>query len=1360
LDTNDPAERFELRARIAIGNLFESFVGFDHRLKREVLIKRPAESSTVPRDDSSQMLQRSSEIARHLRHPNILTPISGFKQSGMYHAVYPYVAESVALDRETLRQNCRQFLYQMFSALDFLHCMGYVHCDLKRENFRVLRRGETCRVLLSDFDFLITAGTPPKGLVFGSPLHIAPEILRDEIVLPQSDYYSLGVMLLLAACNDASQFETHLRKLAEGSRAELEVTRDSLAREAEDLAPIISALLYYHHVERPANLGHLLQAHSSQLSLDVSHYENQLLWHLFRTHYRRRRKDDDAKRKGLREFLTNDVRLLGIPVELATDMERAGALSGADKYRAACRILSETSVQRYVDHFFVAVSLEDVEGLYERLGCLRTAPAATEETMPWVRGVRMALEFRVKGQPLKAAVLMRELLRNQSDQIPPKTRSLMRVKLGECSRQLGFSKDAREDFQQALSSNHLPPAKQIRVLLQQADLMTIDKNQKEHDQSLRKAYRIAKAEKVLRSGLRVLQRQLWTVYQKGRSHSALRGFRALARIAEKHNLPTHRFMIQQAIGSIESSLGNLDTAFAILQTAVRDFGDRVGRGHLLPPYINLGLISFERGEYKQAIEFTVFAKSLSGGNVSISHTGMIHSSLFSCYVLLGEYEKAERSIADYLEVSRVRGDRGAIGLYHLQVGWLNLRRGRYREAELELRYATAAFEPISAWWYLGRALLYLGTLYCWQGKTDLAANLQSRTEEVSRRTHDHLLLLDARQLRACLGLVQEGRVDLNPCITLVEDYLACRNTLGACSCLALLLFSGASKEVRTIVARSETLRKYLDESEAVFAQAVGCQMRAFGEADDGSERADVSRLKETFRRYAREGLCFHALYACLQIDKYYESTEQPSLRLRFLREALRLAKLIPNAGMADRIEADVAQLTARTEPSRSRLSAFHRVSLLLHGMSDYRSTAQQLLRLALDETNAERGAILLATEGGRNLRVEAAFDCDDESLSDIITLSKNVVRSVYDHRRGMFVEDALQDEATRAYRSVVVHNILSIACVPLISEERIIGVLYLDHHSLPGIFGTEERELIQSVANFIAVAFAHARALDLLQRQKEEAVKKLTARGSGTVFITRNRGMKDILEKLPIIADSDAAVLLRGESGTGKEILAAMIHQYSPYRDGPLVIVNCAELVGELLEANLFGIEKGVATGVTRREGRLHSADGGTLFLDEVGDMPLATQAKLLRVIETKQFEMVGSTVPETVDIRFVAATNKNLGEMIDGQGFRSDLYYRINTIEIVLPPLRERPEDIELLIEHFRTIFAPNRNLRFSAAAREALTAYSWPGNVRQLRNEVEKLCILQRSGVIDVGVLPKEITGAKGRKSAETTLRTKRSQ
>jgi two-component system NtrC family response regulator len=236
--------------------------------------------------------------------------------------------------------------------------------------------------------------------------------------------------------------------------------------------------------------------------------------------------------------------------------------------------------------------------------------------------------------------------------------------------------------------------------------------------------------------------------------------------------------------------------------------------------------------------------------------------------------------------------------------------------------------------------------------------------------------------------------------------------------------------------------------------------------------------------------------------------------------------------------------------------------------------------------------------------------------------------------------------------------------------------------------------------------------------------------------------MQEVLSLVRRVAPSDATVLIRGESGTGKELIARALHYASPRAAGPLVKVNCAALAESLLEAELFGHEKGAFTGaVASRKGRFELADGGSLFLDEIGDLPPHLQVKLLRVLQEREFERVGSSRPIKVDVRLLAATHRNLEALVREGRFREDLYYRINVVTIMLPPLRERREDLPPLIEHFLRAFAGKngKTVRgLTREAREALLRYDYPGNIRELENLMERAVVLTRDDVIGVEDLP----------------------
>jgi two-component system, NtrC family, response regulator AtoC len=257
-----------------------------------------------------------------------------------------------------------------------------------------------------------------------------------------------------------------------------------------------------------------------------------------------------------------------------------------------------------------------------------------------------------------------------------------------------------------------------------------------------------------------------------------------------------------------------------------------------------------------------------------------------------------------------------------------------------------------------------------------------------------------------------------------------------------------------------------------------------------------------------------------------------------------------------------------------------------------------------------------------------------------------------------------------------------------------------------------------------------------LSDQVQQLSTRLGDRDPNEIIIGNSPAMQEVYKTIGRVARSDATVLITGETGTGKELVATVLHRSSSYRGGPLVKVNCAALPETLLESELFGHEKGAFTGaLNQRKGRFEMANKGTIFLDEVGEMTLSTQKKLLRVLQEREFERVGGSVSVKIDTRVISATNKILPQEIESGRFREDLYYRLNVIAIYLPPLRDRIEDIPLLVEHFldKHRFAAGAGpSRISQGAMRALMEYDWPGNVRQLENAIERAAVLSQGGII----------------------------
>jgi two-component system nitrogen regulation response regulator NtrX len=271
----------------------------------------------------------------------------------------------------------------------------------------------------------------------------------------------------------------------------------------------------------------------------------------------------------------------------------------------------------------------------------------------------------------------------------------------------------------------------------------------------------------------------------------------------------------------------------------------------------------------------------------------------------------------------------------------------------------------------------------------------------------------------------------------------------------------------------------------------------------------------------------------------------------------------------------------------------------------------------------------------------------------------------------------------------------------------------------------------------------------LEERKLRDENQRLREMAGAAKMIGSSAAYLRVVEQATLAARTDARVLLTGESGTGKELLAAHIHAESPFAGGPFVKVNCAAIPTELIESELFGHEKGAFTGATTaRRGKFELADGGTLFLDECGDLHASSQAKLLRVLQEGEFHRVGGEQPIRVQVRVIAATNRDLSELVAQQKFREDLYYRLCVVPVRVPSLRERVEDIGPLAEYFLADFCTRNNFRaktFESEAVEALEQYSWPGNIRELRNVIERMAILADGGALGAATVPVEIRAGK---------------
>lgn len=397
----------------------------------------------------------------------------------------------------------------------------------------------------------------------------------------------------------------------------------------------------------------------------------------------------------------------------------------------------------------------------------------------------------------------------------------------------------------------------------------------------------------------------------------------------------------------------------------------------------------------------------------------------------------------------------------------------------------------------------------------------------------------------------------------------------------------------------------------------------------------------------------------------------------------------------------------------------------------------QLLETLLDNvielTGAARGMVLLVEDVGSatpNLSVRASRNVRREQLpSEGDGISDSIVRQVIETKRAVIVSDALTDTTFGRSESVIALQLSSVMCAPLLSRGDVTGALYVANNEVKSLFERRQLDILGIFAAQASLLLTNAMLVSALRADKQKLEAELEDKRFGEI-IGACPSMLEVFRKLQKVAATDISVLITGETGTGKELIAREIHRRSERASGPFVTVNCGAIPENLMESEMFGHVKGAFTGaIASRGGRFQQANGGTLFLDEVGELTPQLQVKLLRALQERMVTRVGDSRAEKADIRVVSATNRNLEEMISENTFREDLYYRLNVVNLWLPPLRERGDDIFIIAKTLLSKFADElgSNVRgFTQPALIAIKRYYWPGNIRQLENRLKKALVL----------------------------------
>ena len=439
------------------------------------------------------------------------------------------------------------------------------------------------------------------------------------------------------------------------------------------------------------------------------------------------------------------------------------------------------------------------------------------------------------------------------------------------------------------------------------------------------------------------------------------------------------------------------------------------------------------------------------------------------------------------------------------------------------------------------------------------------------------------------------------------------------------------------------------------------------------------------------------------------------------------------------------------------LTLLSEISQRLIQTKELKNDLSVILELLVKHLDAERSFLTIFNRQSSKIYIEAAYgyssaqqargkyDLGEGIIGRVIELARPIVVDKISESN-LFLNRTQQELKSKEGKE------LTFVCVPVIEDGQVTGALGMMRVYNPYITKDENLYLLSVIGSLISRVVSSKQEqmeeLEVLRQKNKELQSKLNDEKRPVNIVGNSGKMRDVYSLVNMVAETNSTVLIRGESGIGKELIADTIHYTSKRAKNNFVKVNCSALPDTLIESELFGHEKGAFTGAdSRRKGRFELADGGTIFLDEIGDIPLSTQVKILRILQQREFERLGGTETIKIDVRIVAATNRNLEDAIEKGEFREDLFYRINVFPLFVPPLRERRDDIPLLVDHFIEKFNKRNGTgvkRITTSALNMLMIYSWPGNIRELENCIERACILTTDDVIHSYNLPPSLQTA----------------
>ncbi|HEX2120024.1 MAG TPA: sigma 54-interacting transcriptional regulator [Thermoanaerobaculia bacterium] len=800
--------------------------------------------------------------------------------------------------------------------------------------------------------------------------------------------------------------------------------------------------------------------------------------------------------------------------------------------------------------------------------------------------------------------------------------------------------------------------------------------------------------------------------------------------------------VKNILGSIEFARGDWQRSRAFLEEAVT-IGERLGSEQLCKvASTNLGNTLWKLGEWDTALRYFRRNLELSEGEGDLW-------DLVAAYNNVGvvEYGRGNFHVAaEYFEKS-VRIDERIGAVDHEALARENLADalemlGRWNEAleQYQRCLSLEGFDETRA----SRLSVYVPLARLTKKRGDIARALEYAQKALAagERARDEDLIAEAAYVLASIederGNAEESEKWLERAMTIFEANHTLHGLARAHTAAAVQVM--AKGDLDGAVRHAELAERYARQLGDRFSLAKNDWAWAKIHGQRGEREAAAAKFESARATFEEIDVPYELARLLFDIGILREDSEEAT---QTIRSAIRIFERLDASLDLERARGALFRIRPAGKAPDQGVVGLYEIVKIINSTLDLNEVLNRVLEVCIRRLRAERGMLILLDPLTGALRTRVARNIKEAAEGDARRSPQSIVKEVIQSGQSVMSADARADDRFVASESVAADNILSILCVPLIIKERIAGAIYIDHRQARHLFSQKDLSFLEAFADQAAIAIENAR----LYEELEEARTRLSLENETLrreVLVEKHLdsiiGQSEAVAKTQFAIRKASAghstVLVRGESGTGKGLVARIIHNIGPRRNGPFIKFNCAALPETLAESELFGHEKGSFTGADRRKlGRFELANNGTIFLDEIGKMTLAMQAKLLRVVEDKEFERVGGTQTIKTDVKIIAATNLELEKAIEEGTFREDLFYRLNIIPIMLPPLRERKDDIPLLAEHFIRKICKDLgidNKRLEPGVLDLFQRYDWPGNVRELEATLHRAIVMSNGDTV----------------------------